>query len=566
MLLRQTAIQTEDINPKADIEKIFNNKIEAFVGTTNEDGTYKDRIYQSARSSSIQISTDYGRRYLLELIQNGYDAHPAEEEKGQIKIYFDPAEENYGVLYVANKGNCFNLSNLKALSDIGLSDKPVGESIGNKGLGFRSVLYVSDDPQIYSCLKDPQINGYNGYCFRFAKANDFGILVKKPNILKLAQTDIPPFHIPVYLETRPENLKLFSKESFVTVIRLPLRDEASQKSIFDELKKINDSQAPILLFLRRLSILDAHIKDDEENSFQLLRKQEMLHTTKTSVGENDFELCQISLNDNYKYLVAWKWLPEKTIKEKITESIANKDLHESWHDWQGKGELAIAVRLGDKEIAPLLYTFLPMGRDAKAPFTGFLHGSFYPKSDRTSLRADIPLNRLYILKAIQLSAKTVKLLVESSKANSPLIPDSLVGNTVIDLITWSDVDSIDWNGKESIPSHLDEIYNSNGLPIRSSEIFPICPCHNEKKWGAIEQTCRWDNFNNLEVFSAGTLAQIANIQILDFALDGARIQRLENFLKKFDKNCFLNPDAEELAGGIELIAKKLLKQKASIET
>lgn len=553
------------MNPIADIENIIKDKIDAFIGTTNEDGTYKDRIYQSARSTSDQISTDYGRRYLVELIQNGYDAHPANKNNGQIKIYFDPNEDCHGVLYVANKGNYFTYSNLKALSDIGLSDKPVGESIGNKGLGFRSVRYVSDDPQIYSCLGDPQKYGYNGYCFRFARADDFGSWVKNPNILDLAQTDIPPFHIPVYLESLPEKLKLFNDEGFVTVIRLPLRDEAVKKSVFDELAKINDSRAPILLFLRRISILDAYIEGDEENSFQLRRKQKTLYTPKSSNNDNDFELCKITLDDNQKYLVAWKWLSERTVKEKITESIANKDLHESWRDWKGKGELAIAVRLDDEEIDPLLYTFLPMGTDARAPFTGFLHGSFYPKSDRTSLRADIPLNRLYIIEAIELSAKTVKLLVESSKANSPLIPDHLVGNTVIDLITWLDVGSIDWNGEGSIPSHLDEIYSSKGLPIRSSEIFPIYPCSNGNKWGTIEQIWRWDNFSNLKVFSAGTLAQIANIQILDFALDGTRIQRLENFLEEFDKNYFLKPDAEELAGGIELIAKKLLKQKALIE-
>jgi len=53
-------------------------------------------------------------------------------------------EGEYGVLYVANGGQPFKLRNVEALCDVGLSDKELGHWIGNKGLGFRSVAFITD--------------------------------------------------------------------------------------------------------------------------------------------------------------------------------------------------------------------------------------------------------------------------------------------------------------------------------------------------------------------------------------------------------------------------------------
>ena len=85
----------------------------------------------------------------MELVQNAYDAHPLDRADGNIKILLAPEEESAGVIYVAKKGNGFAWDDVGALCDIGMSNKPVGESIGNKGLGFRSVRFITDNPQNY---------------------------------------------------------------------------------------------------------------------------------------------------------------------------------------------------------------------------------------------------------------------------------------------------------------------------------------------------------------------------------------------------------------------------------
>ena len=137
-------------NPTLQIEYLAKEKLEVFKSSIRQDGTYRDPIYRSAQSTGHQIASDYGSRFLVELVQNAYDAHPPERNDGEIKILLAPEEGTTGVLYVANKGNGFTWSDVEALCNIGMSNKPVGESIGNKGLGFRSVRYITDDPQIYS--------------------------------------------------------------------------------------------------------------------------------------------------------------------------------------------------------------------------------------------------------------------------------------------------------------------------------------------------------------------------------------------------------------------------------
>lgn len=92
----------------------------------------------------------YARRTLLELVQNSADAivgaKDGGENAGRIEIVLDTANE---VLYCANAGRAFTLSGLTAISMAHLSAKR-GDEIGRFGLGFKSVLAVSDAPQVFS--------------------------------------------------------------------------------------------------------------------------------------------------------------------------------------------------------------------------------------------------------------------------------------------------------------------------------------------------------------------------------------------------------------------------------
>lgn len=96
---------------------------------------------------SIRVG-GYADRTLLELVQNAADATTGadDESAGRIEIVLDP---DHKVLYCANAGRPFSATGLTAIAHAHLSSKR-GDEIGRFGLGFKSVLAVSDRPQVFS--------------------------------------------------------------------------------------------------------------------------------------------------------------------------------------------------------------------------------------------------------------------------------------------------------------------------------------------------------------------------------------------------------------------------------
>lgn len=92
----------------------------------------------------------YANRTLLELVQNAADAMVGADADapgaGRVEIVLDVKN---AVLYCANAGRPFSASGLTAISMAYLSGKR-GDEIGRFGLGFKSVLAVSDAPQVFS--------------------------------------------------------------------------------------------------------------------------------------------------------------------------------------------------------------------------------------------------------------------------------------------------------------------------------------------------------------------------------------------------------------------------------
>lgn len=97
------------------------------------------------QDSGIEISSvegGYGRKQLHELLQNGADAmvtHP-----GRIAVVLTER-----ALYCANEGSPLTQTGLSALMASHISTKR-NEQIGRFGLGFKSVLGISDSPAVFS--------------------------------------------------------------------------------------------------------------------------------------------------------------------------------------------------------------------------------------------------------------------------------------------------------------------------------------------------------------------------------------------------------------------------------
>ena len=87
----------------------------------------------------------YANRQLFELVQNGADAAATTSEAGNIHIQLTQSH-----LYCADNGKPIDERGYTALELSHMSPKRGTEEIGRFGLGFKSVLGVSDAPEFFS--------------------------------------------------------------------------------------------------------------------------------------------------------------------------------------------------------------------------------------------------------------------------------------------------------------------------------------------------------------------------------------------------------------------------------
>lgn len=135
---------TPDAGLVHEVEAQFDRTIDSYR-------VHPDLIVEQANhEESIRVG-GYANRTLLELVQNAADAiagtRGVEVDHGsRVEIVLDPQR---GVLYCANAGRPFSKDGLRSITMAHVSAKR-GDEIGRFGLGFKSVLAVSDHPQVYS--------------------------------------------------------------------------------------------------------------------------------------------------------------------------------------------------------------------------------------------------------------------------------------------------------------------------------------------------------------------------------------------------------------------------------
>ncbi|WP_222869508.1 hypothetical protein ROLI_024030 [Roseobacter fucihabitans] len=67
------------------IQRLAQKKIQGFRANIGDAGNYLDRIYESSAEQAANIVTDYRDRFVIELIQNAYDAHPTDKPKCRVQ-------------------------------------------------------------------------------------------------------------------------------------------------------------------------------------------------------------------------------------------------------------------------------------------------------------------------------------------------------------------------------------------------------------------------------------------------------------------------------------------------
>lgn len=397
----------------------------------------RDRPYEELARQERVIRNEYQDRCLLELVQNGYDAHPEHGSEGEVQIHFRPGNvdhpDDHGSLYVANRGSGFTQDNLEGVLSLGMSSKSPGQGIGNKGLGFRSVLQICDAPLIYSQISSSlSHNKFRGFCFRFATETDFR--KRFPDHEHLPFEKLPQFRAPVALSDQDTIIRGFAVLGFATVIELPLTSKMAATSVTRQIESITASDVPMHIFLPRISTLRLTIGDTPEAD------PEPSIFTRKLTGSNDFGL--VTLQDGSSYLWGYARIPEAGMKAAIEDAIKANTMDEYWRAWEGDGEVSIAVPLGSTPAEPRLFTYLPLGAGAKTPFHGLLHGSFFPNVSRTSLSLPNALNEMLLPHSARLAARMLRDLTKTEGACTDVqaLPQNTRAQAAIDLLCWHAID------------------------------------------------------------------------------------------------------------------------------
>ena len=225
--------------PKQVIEQIRKTRFAIGLDTSTAATDVQAHIRDSATfrdDASRLVAEIHAEKphFILELTQNAEDNDYDENVKPMIKFIIEDDR-----LVLQNNERGFRESNAWALCGIGETtkqDKHRGY-IGEKGIGFKSVFMITDEPHVYS----------NGFQFKFKYDPETPITII----------------IPEWVDQVPKCVDLGQ-----TNIVLPLKDEAKR-----DIAKLSRIDPGLLLFLRKLRTID--VEDTVENRQETIERNDV---------------------------------------------------------------------------------------------------------------------------------------------------------------------------------------------------------------------------------------------------------------------------------------------------
>lgn len=479
---------------------------------------------RSVKSSIEEATGEYGGRFFVELLQNAHDAHPGDRGDGRVQIVLDETEGPHGTVYAADAGSGFAHGDFRAISNLALSNKPVGEGIGNKGVGFKSVLQVCESPEIYSC--DPEDRRRDGFCFRFADPDDLRAMTKTDEDLAHVLEDVSRYTVPVPLHEVPAPVRALRDAGFSSVFRLPLRSRIAAVEAARLFEQLGGATVPVTLFLTRITSVTLVRRNASGTATQSLERR--FEPVPLVDGAPKAEL--VTVGQGRTFLLVSRELDRKRLKAVLREAVKAELLKPKWLKWDAPAHVAIAVPYGWEEPDSRLYTYLPMGEGARAPLHGHLHAPFFTDYSRKGLEWEHPLNSMLLDAAGELAVDAAACLLSLAGAAEP----AGGGRTraAVDLVSW----------EPDRTAHLPDgfvcrpaVPGLGGEPVsvRDAWLWP------EEEW---------------DVLSPQLAQHAAGLALLELDLGEGRLARLRQTAASLGE-CIDLP-AERLAAAVEAMAAR----------
>ncbi len=345
---------------------------------------------------------EYAERELLEMLQNVEDQLEEDKSKDSTVLF----ELKHKTLTIANHGTPFDQDGVESLMTPNVSAKTKKPgTIGNKGLGFRSLLNWADKVRI--------ISGGFQVEFSHQHAVDFlnNIYLESEDLKHKIQSKeneeypIATLSVPVWIDV-PANV--YSR--FDTYIEVDFHDEKAEKDIIKQMMEIDASSILFLHKLSRIEIISPTVKKT---------------IVKTSATPEKVTITTVDHLKNEENTNVWN-----IYRNEKAESTLPLELQTGEFKLKNLYNLCIAFQDDLSDNENVLFNYFRT--DTAFPFPALIHGTFDLDGSRKHLvKSDVnvfllnKLAELMIFAAKQLSKgkcdwRAFQLVAPLGKFDSPL--------------------------------------------------------------------------------------------------------------------------------------------------
>jgi hypothetical protein len=271
---------------KSDIEQLIERYKKTYIDNPS--------VMISGYTQENQIVADYNGRQILELMQNADDAG-----SDIIHIEIDTTKQT---LCISNKGAAFDIGGIESLMYPGISTKNKTEFIGNKGLGFRSILNWVDSVTILT--SEVSVSFSRKHTEAFFKEH----LAIEPSIKERVEQEISKNKVandslPIATLAFPEITNEVANSQYTTQIKLVYNKneeaaiEAQLSSIAEETLLFLPHSLKVVLVKNGQLVLDLNKSTEADGSIKVGSKSWKV-LTKTNLVFNE--------KVKFNYTIAWQ--------------------------------------------------------------------------------------------------------------------------------------------------------------------------------------------------------------------------------------------------------------------
>lgn len=330
-----------------------------------------------------QIAQDYRGRLIYELLQNADDAMAGEPASASC-IRFTLTDD---ALWVGNSGRALDEADVRGLCGISASRKTqhAGKrraSIGHKGMGFKSVLEITEAPEVYSTTLS----------FRFGPADALRAVhqLVSERILEPV-TRAPICRFPWHVDHRQEVWDEMRAQGLRTAFRFPLHARMTGDQQGRLAQALRELPITALLFLKHLGRVEIEIYrgDSHERFVWTVRRQRRSGRDWSDVhGFSEAGTYRVMLSADTGEIESFLLAYDGDIE------IGNHRGGLDEFTWEGVAytEVSVAARLVRSSVAPLkpdwrkLHVFLPTAEPC--PYDLLVSGAFNSNLSRQEIRVE----------------------------------------------------------------------------------------------------------------------------------------------------------------------------------